>query len=298
MEDKRIDVVKLKSYAKINLYLDIGSKLKDGYHNIETIIQTVDLYDEIIMKSLNEPVLFIDCDHPEVPTDNKSIMYKAAAQLLANTGRGLKIILKKNIPLSSGLGGGSSNVASIMIGINKLFSLKISESLLIDMAAKFGMDIPFFIIRGTVLAQGRGEKIAPLSPVCPSIPLILINPGIKVSTEWAYRLFDQLSDNKMKQVLGLTHLLKKNGAIRPSEIYKIVYNRFDAVLDEEYPVVKEIKNRLKSLGAVAVALSGSGSTVYGLFEEHVCRDVAYQKIKGEYPFTYRTRTVQARKVIF
>lgn len=298
MEDKTINVLKLKSYAKINLYLDIGSRLKDGYHNIETIIQTVGLYDELFMKPLNEPVLFIDCDHPEVPTDNKSIMYKAAAQLIANTGRGLKIFLKKNIPLSSGLGGGSSNVASIMIGINRLFSLKISKSRLIDMAAKFGMDIPFFIMRGTVLAQGKGELIVSLPPVFPSIPLILVNPGIKVSTEWAYRLFDRLSDNRVKRVSGLANFLKKSEVISPSEIYKTIYNRFDTVLNEEYPVVKEIKNRLRSLGAAAVALSGSGPTVYGLFEKRVYRDEAYQKIKGEYPFTYRTRTVQARKVVF
>ena len=298
MEDNKADTLKLKSYAKINLYLNIGQKLNDGYHNIETIIQTVDLYDEIFLEPIKKPDIHIECNNPEVPTEKKSVMYQAVVMLIANTGKGIRMVLNKNIPIASGLGGGSSNIAAIMVGINKIFNLKLSKAQLIDMAAKFGMDVPFFITRGTVLAQGRGELIVPLPSVCPSIPLILINPGIKTQTEWAYQLFDQLSDSNKEQVPSVSHFLNEKKVIKPSEIQQIVYNSFDAILSKEYPIIENIKNRLKNLGASAVALSGSGPTVYGLFEKQGCRDKAYKNIKEEYPFVYRTRTIQAHKIVF
>lgn len=298
MENNTSDTLKLKSYAKINLYLSIGQKLNNGYHNIETILQTVDLYDEISLEPIKKPDIYIECNNPEVPTGKKSVMYQAVAMLVANTGKGIRVILNKNIPIASGLGGGSSNIAAIMVGINKIFNLKLSKVQLINMAAEFGMDVPFFITRGTVLAQGRGELIVPLSSVYPPVPLILINPGIKIKSEYAYQLFDQLSDSNKEQAPSVSHFLYKKEAIKPSEIQQVVYNSFDAILSKEYPIIKNIKNRLKNSGASAVALSGSGPTVYGLFEKQGYRDKVYENIREEYPFVYRTCTTQAHKIVF
>ncbi|NLL61371.1 MAG: 4-(cytidine 5'-diphospho)-2-C-methyl-D-erythritol kinase [Candidatus Atribacteria bacterium] len=298
MENNTSDTLKLKSYAKINLYLSIGQKLNNGYHNIETILQTVDLYDEISLEPIKKPDIYIECNNPEVPTGKKSVMYQAVAMLVANTGKGIRVILNKNIPIASGLGGGSSNIAAIMVGINKIFNLKLSKVQLINMAAEFGMDVPFFITRGTVLAQGRGELIVPLSSVYPPVPLILINPGIKIKSEYAYQLFDQLSDSNKEQAPSVSHFLNKKEAIKPSEIQQVVYNSFDAILSKEYPIIKNIKNRLKNSGASAVALSGSGPTVYGLFEKQGYRDKVYENIREEYPFVYRTCTTQAHKIVF
>ncbi|HOF03072.1 MAG TPA: 4-(cytidine 5'-diphospho)-2-C-methyl-D-erythritol kinase [Atribacterota bacterium] len=291
-------VLKLKSYAKINLYLDIGPKLDDGYHRIDTIMQTVNLYDELFLEPIKTQGIFIQCNDREVPVDKNSIIYRTAEMLLANTKKGIKVFLNKRIPIASGLGGGSSNIATILIGINKLFKLSLDRSHLTDIAANLGIDIPFFIIRGTVLARGRGEQIFPLKPIHPSLPLILVNPGIKILTKWAYHLYDQSFDKSNKPIKKISHYLKKKEAIKPIEIYQTIYNSFDSVMIKEYPVIEQIKNMLKDLGAIAATISGSGSTVYGVFAERKQRDKCYSIIKDKYPFVYRTRTVQARNIIF
>lgn len=291
-------VLKLKSYAKINLYLDIGPKLDDGYHSIDTIMQTVNLYDELYLEPIKTQGIFIHCNDREVPVDKNSIIYRTVEMLLANTKKGIKVFLNKRIPIASGLGGGSSNIATILIGINKLFKLSLDRSHLTDIAANLGIDIPFFIIRGTVLARGRGEQIFPLKPIHPSLPLILVNPGIKILTKWAYHLYDQSFDNGNKPLKKISHYLKKKEVIKPIEIYQTIYNSFDSVMIREYPIIEQIKNILKDLGAIAATISGSGSTVYGVFAERRQRDKCYSIIKDKYSFVYRTRTVQARKIIF
>jgi 4-diphosphocytidyl-2-C-methyl-D-erythritol kinase len=290
------NILKLKSYAKINLYLNIERKSRNGYHNIENIMQTIDLYDDIYLKQTDNPGIFIKCNNPEVPIGNNSIIYKVTEILMKNINKGIKISINKRIPLAAGLGGGSSNVGTILIGLCKLFNLKIDSSQLIAISTKFGMDIPFFIVRGTIFARGRGELIVPLKPIFPSIPLILINPGIKIPTKWAYHLFDKLIGNNDKTTLDISSLLNKKEEIKPTEICRIIYNSFDAVLSKEYPIIEQMKNRLKSLGSAAVNLSGSGPTVYGIFKQQKEMVQAFHKIKDEYPFVCKTRTVQADRI--
>ncbi len=290
--------INLKSYAKINLYLDIGEKLNNGYHSIETIFQTINLFDEIYLEKLYKPILQLKCNHPEVPVKEDSIMYKAIKSIIKDRNMGLAVSIYKNIPLASGLGGGSSNIATILLGVCKLFHLKISLSQLTVLISKFGMDMPFFIRRGTVYARGRGEILFPLLPIDPPIHLILINPGIKLSTKWAYQIFDEETREVPKKPhLSIDCFLKQKKVIQLNNIQKITYNHFEKLLSKRYPVINEMINKLKQEGALVATLSGSGPTVYGVFESKPKADEAYHKIKDKYPFVYKTNTVRADNII-
>lgn len=290
--------INLKSYAKINLHLDIGEKLNNGYHYIETIFQTINLFDEIYLKKLDKPIVQLKCNHPEVPVKEDSIMYKAIKSIIKDRNMGLAVSIYKNIPLASGLGGGSSNIATILLGICKLFHLKISLSQLTVLVSQFGMDIPFFIRRGTVYARGRGEILFPLIPIDPPIHLVLINPGRKISTKWAYQIFDEEPTEVLKKPhLSIDSFLNQKKAIQLNDIQEITYNHFEKLLSKRYPFINQMINKLKQEGAVVASLSGSGPTVYGVFENKLKADKAYLKIKDNYPFVYKTNTVRADNII-
>ena len=291
------NVLKLKSYAKVNLCLKIFHRSDDGYHNIESIMQTIDLFDEINLKQTDKPGIFIECDNPEVPTDKDSIVYKAAEVLMNNINKGIDISIKKRIPIASGLGGGSSNVATVLKGICRLFNLPLSPAQLISIATNFGMDTPFFILGGTAFARGRGELVSPLPTIYPPIPLILINPGIKVSTKWAYQLYDKSINKINKNVKSITdfaYLLNRSEIIKPAEIHGLIYNSFDSILSQKFPIIEKIKNRLKKLGSITATISGSGPTIYGIFERTNDMVRVYNEIKGEYPLVYQVHTVEAQ----
>jgi len=288
------NVLKLKSYAKVNLYLKIGHRTGDGYHNIESIMQTIDLFDEINLKQTDRPGIFIECDNPEVPTDKNSIIYKAAEILMNNINKGINISIKKHIPVASGLGGGSSNVATVLKGICRIFNLPLSPARLLNIATNFGMDTPFFILGGTAFARGRGELVSPLPAIYPPIPLILINPEIKVSTKWAYQLYDKSIDKNVKSIADFSYLLNRSEIIKPVEIYSLIYNSFDLILSQKFPVIEKIKNRLKKLGSITATISGSGPTIYGIFERKNDMVRVYNEIKDEYPLVYQAYTIGAQ----
>lgn len=290
-------MVHLRSYAKINLYLDIGKKLTNGYHLIDTILQTINLFDEITIKKLDDPIIQLECNNVEVPTGKDSIVYQAAETLMKGKNRGLAISIHKNIPIASGLGGGSSNIATILMGICKLFRLEIDSTQLMELAAHFGMDVPFFIRRGTVYAQGRGEILLPLIPIEPPVHLVLINPGTKISTKWAYQFFDQdLKEDHRKPSLDIQHFISRSNPIHLQEIKQIMYNRFELIISQKFPIIFEIKKQLNELGALATTLSGSGLTVYGIFENKYKADEVYHKLKDQYFFVFNTSTIKAGSV--
>ncbi len=290
------NVLKLKSYAKVNLYLNIGNRGNDGYHYIESIMQTINLFDEISLKQIDNPDILIECDNLEVPTDKNSIVYKATEILMRNIDKGIAIYIKKRIPIASGLGGGSSNVATVLKGICKLFHLPLNSAQLLNIATNFGMDIPFFIMGGTAFTKGRGELISPLPPISPPIPLIIINPGIKISTKWAYQFYDKMIDKNVKNITNITHFLNSNKNIKPIGIYDTIYNSFDSILSEKYPIINQIKNRLKTLGSRAVTVSGSGSSVFGIFKSKKGMIKVYNEIKDEYPFVFKTHTINSEDI--
>ena len=279
----------LNSYAKINLYLKIGKKLKSGYHNIQSVMQPVQLHDNISFDKLNEDLIIVQSNNPDLESKG-NLAYKAASLLKDNfkVKEGVRINIEKTIPMSAGLGGGSSNAANTLVTLNKMWDLNLPQKKLIEFGAEIGSDVPFFIAGKTALVEGIGDKIKLLRKSI-SMNIVLVNPGIKVSTSWAYKHFDK---NKSKSIS------KKNikdliNAINKKDIKKIsenIYNDFDALIEKKYKIITEIKTNFKKFGALNSLVSGSGPTVIGLFESIYTAREAYFKLKDVYPFVFLTKT--------
>ncbi len=281
----------LQSHAKVNLFLKIGKKLKSGYHNIQSVMQPIQLHDNISFEKLDEDVIIVQSNNPDLE-GNANLAYKAAL-LLKNKFRvkeGIKIHIEKNIPMSAGLGGGSSNAANTLIMLNKLWGLKIPQNKLVDIGVGIGSDVPFFIVGKTALVEGIGDKIKPLRKSI-SLNIVLVNPGIKVSTSWAYRQFDKSKSNlrsgNKKDIKGLISAINRKDIKKISEN---VYNDFDAMIGKKHKITKDIKANFRKFGALESTLSGSGPTVIGLFDSIYTAREAYFKLKDLYPFVYLTKT--------
>jgi 4-diphosphocytidyl-2-C-methyl-D-erythritol kinase len=279
----------LDSNAKINLYLKIGKKLKNKYHNIQSVMQPIQLHDDISFEKLNEDVIIVQSNNPDLESKG-NLAYKAASLLKDTFGtkEGVKINVDKSVPISAGLGGGSSNAANTLVNLNKLWDLKASQKKLISVGAEIGSDVPFFIEGQTALVEGIGDKIKLLRKSI-SLNIVLVNPGIKVSTSWAYKQFDK---NKLKSA-NKANIKELLNAINKKDVKKIsenLYNDFDPIIEKKYAITKEIKTNLRKFGALNSLVSGSGPTVFGVFDSIYPAREAYFKLKDMYPFVYLTKT--------
>ena len=265
----------LKSYAKLNLYLSVLNKRKDNYHNIETLFERIDLHDTITLKKLPGKTIKIVSDHPAVPADTSNLCYKSAKLLQDSCGvnYGVEIKIAKRIPVAAGLGGGSSNAACTLIGLNNLWRLRLSEDKLARLGRLIGADVPFFIMNTPfAIAAGRGDKIKPL-PRLKKARLwhILAVPGFEVSTPLIYKEWDSRC---LRNKRGKPSLTKPFGDVKllPSAIIgnklfcrpDLLYNGLEEATIRLYPEVKRIKERLIDLGVLAVRMSGSGPAVFGV----------------------------------
>lgn len=254
--------LRIHSYAKINVALAVLGKRPDGYHNIQTIFQSIDLHDELEFH-LSER-MEIQCENlPGVQKEN-NLIWKAADTLSRTVpgNRGAFITLKKRIPAGAGLGGGSSNAAATLLGLCKLWQIDCSESALLALAAGLGSDVPFFLRGGTVLGSGRGEILNPL-PDMPFEHLVVLFPGVHVSTSEAYRslnlgLTSATEDNRIHRFCS--QMQKKSNSYLAG-----IFNDFEASVLSAYPPIREAGDFLRRQGAEAVMLSGSGSAVFGFF---------------------------------
>jgi 4-diphosphocytidyl-2-C-methyl-D-erythritol kinase len=282
--------VEIDSYSKINLTLNILGKRRDGYHNIETIMQSVNLADRVFIRKEKEGVK-IKCTHPRVPIDTQSLTYRSAEKILNRyrIKKGVKIEIDKKIPLASGMAGGSANSASILVGINKLFALNLSNKDLREIGEELGMDVPFCIQNGTALAYHRGEKVTPLPPINPPLWIIIINPGFKISSEWAYNNIDldQIKREKNNTKAMLKAL--KEGELE--EIAKNLFNSFEGLIIKKYPEIGKIKDRLIEESALGALMSGSGPTVFGIAQNKEQALKIYKKLKSEYKSIWVVHTV-------
>jgi len=242
--------IKLKANAKINLFLDILNKRKDGYHNIRTIFQEISLTDEIYVREIKNGIK-IFCAHPKVPTNKTNLVYKAADLLKKHSGikKGILIKIKKNIPVGGGLGGGSSDAAAVLKGLNKLWNLKLTKNQLAGIGKKIGADVPFFIYGGRCLGEGIGAQLTPLK-IRKTEWYVLVKPPFEISTKNAYAY------------LRLTKTRKTD------KIKKCV-NRLEDVVIPLYPEIKKIKDLLTESGAEFSLMSGSGSCVFGFVKNKI-----------------------------
>jgi len=282
--------IEIDSYSKINLTLNILGKRRDGYHNIETIMQSINLADRIFIKEEKEGIK-IKCSHPLVPVDTQSLTYRSAEKILNRyrIKKGVKIEIDKKIPLASGMAGGSANSASILVGINKLFALNLSNKVLREIGEELGMDIPFCIQNGTALAYHKGEKVTPLPPINPPLWTIIINPGFEIPTKWAYNNLDLgLIKREKNNNIAMLKALKKGGL---EGIAKNLFNSFEELIIKRYPEIGKIKVRLIEEGAMGALMSGSGPTVFGIAQDKEQALKIYEKLKLEYKSIWAVQTV-------
>ncbi|MEQ8187955.1 MAG: 4-(cytidine 5'-diphospho)-2-C-methyl-D-erythritol kinase [Candidatus Eremiobacterota bacterium] len=249
-----------KAYAKVNLFLEIIKKRSDGYHEIRTVFQTISLADELILEKTEEGIT-INCKDSNVPVNENNLIYKAVKLIKEISGynKGINIILKKNIPIAAGLGGGSSDGAATIRGLNKLLRLNLTPSEMLQIAATTGSDVPFLLEGGTVLAEGKGEKLVTFLPT-PDLYIVVIKPDISVSTEWAYKQWKP----GIKQCVNVENFIRNINSLTGKNL---LFNSFEGIIEKHYPVIKTIKEKLDMMGVKDNLLSGSGSSVFALTKE-------------------------------
>ncbi|WP_297435316.1 4-(cytidine 5'-diphospho)-2-C-methyl-D-erythritol kinase [uncultured Clostridium sp.] len=283
--------MKRKAYAKINIALDAVGKREDGYHLLRMIMQTVDIYDEIELKKNNTNKINVTTDKYYLPTDEKNLAFKAAKLFKDTYGikDGVDISIKKNIPVSAGMAGGSSDAATVLFLMNKVFNKNISKTSLEKLAVKIGADVPYCIDGGTALCEGIGEKITKLKPFKDKI-LIVVKPNFGVSTKDIYRDLDITKIHKHADIDGIIRCMGRD------ELYGVstrMRNVLENVTIKKHRVIREIKDEMRNAGAVGTMMSGSGPTVFGFFEDMLVAQKAYDRMKSLYSHNdvFITRTI-------
>lgn len=272
----------LPAPAKVNLFLRILGKRKDGYHEVLSLMQPVSLYDHVTVTVSEGAGVTAGSSNPAVPKDSENIAFKAAALFLKEAGldKRVNIWLDKRIPVGAGLGGGSSDAAAVLKGLNTLSGAPFDNVRLKDIGALIGSDVPFFIQCRPAIASGRGEALAKVS--LQSYHYILINPGFEVSTAWAYGNFDLTKSNKDNNLLYSEEAFGGVDAIKG-----LLVNDLEAVTSARHPAIGGMKKTLKDSGAVASLMSGSGPTVFGIYSNRIDRDRAFKLLESglKDPFT-------------
>ena len=269
--------MKIKAYAKINLLLDITGKRCNGYHDIATVMQTIDLYDTVYVDIVSKSGIEITCTADNIPTDQTNIAYKAAEMLIEefHIEEGVHITLNKHIQVAAGMAGGSSNAAAVLFGMNKMFDLKLTQTELMERGVKLGADVPYCIMRGTVLAEGIGEELTTLTPM-PKCFVLIAKPPISVSTKVVYEALDSKELVEHPDIDGLIEGLEKRDL---KTIASCMGNVLEDVTIPMHPVIEEIKQEMKNAGALNAMMSGSGPTVFGLFETKAAARKAQDRIR-------------------
>ena len=266
--------IKLKARAKINLGLDVVRKREDGYHEVRMIMQMINLYDKITLRQRTEPGLTVSTNLSYLPVNEDNLVYRAAKLLMDEfqVSGGLEIVLQKYIPVAAGMAGGSSDAAAVMVGVNRMFHLGLSKKQLMERGVKIGADVPFCIMRGTALAEGIGEKLTTL-PAMPHCSLVIAKPKVHVSTKFVYGNLKADEITEHPDIDGQVQALRDNDL---EQIVAKMGNVLETVTIPAYPVIDKIKQTMIRHGAMGAMMSGSGPTVFGVFEreeqaKEVCR---------------------------
>lgn len=269
--------MKLRAYAKINLGLDVLRRREDGYHEVRMIMQTIQMYDQLDMIKTDEPGIHLTTNLSFIPTDESNLVYKAAKLLMDRyqITKGVKIHLNKVIPVAAGMAGGSSDAAATLVGLNKLFELGLTKEQLMELGVQIGADVPYCVMRGTALAEGIGEKLTPLAPA-PDCYILIGKPAISVSTPFVYKNLKLNEETVHPDIDGMIQAIEKQ------DLYGITArmgNVLESVTIGAFPEIEAIKNHMKEHGAVNAMMSGSGPTVFGIFDSKEKAELAYQQLK-------------------
>lgn len=281
--------LQLRAYGKINLGLDVVRKREDGYHELRMIMQTVGLYDELKMKVIPEDEIRLSVNLSFLPTNENNLICKAIAMLKQEFGiqEGIEARLEKRIPVAAGMAGGSSDAAAALVGMNRLFRLGLSKKQLMEYGVRLGADVPYCVMRGTALSEGIGEILTPLPPM-PSCYILLAKPGISVSTKYVYQNLkaNELTDHP--DIDGIVDSLK-NGDLQG--ICDRLGNVLETVTIKDHPMIDEIKTFLIEQGASGALMSGSGPTIFGIFQEKSTARKALENMR-QFPFIKQAYVVE------
>ena len=279
-----------KAYAKINLGLDVVRRRLDGYHEVKMIMQTISLHDELRFEETGgKEIILVSNDNPLLPEDAKdNLIYKAAECIRREYGidRGVKITLQKNIPIAAGMAGGSTDAAAVFHGLNELWQLSMSREKMQELSVKLGADIPYCIMGGTALSEGIGEILTPL-PAPPHAYILIAKPNISVSTKEVYKALKADQIGHHPDIDGMLECIRR-GELRG--VAERMENVLESVTAPAYPVIGELEKAMKEAGALAAIMSGSGPTVFGIFDDEgkaaACRETLGEKIPARLFLTH------------
>lgn len=280
--------MKIKAYGKVNISLDVVGKREDGYHLLSMIMQNIDLYDEIEVEK-QECGIILECNKSYVPVDNRNLSYKAAEIFKERYDivDGVKINIEKNIPVSAGLAGGSTDAAAVLKVMNKLFNVNATEEELMELGLKLGADIPYCIHGGTALCEGIGEIITPIKPFIDKI-VVLVKPAFGVSTKEVYKNFNL---EKVKQHPKTAEIIN---AIENDDLNFVASNMknlLENVTLRKHKILIKIKEEMNACGAINSMMSGSGPTVFAFFDDMLKAQRCFEKMKKKYSDVFITRTI-------
>lgn len=276
-----MDKLELKALGKINLGLDILGRRENGYHDVRMVMQTVYLYDRVTLEKTREPGIEISTNLSYLPVNENNIAYKAAELLRGEFGirEGIRITLEKHIPVAAGMAGGSSNAAAVLFGMNRMFGLGLSEEGLKERGVTLGADVPYCIMRGTVLAEGIGEILTPLPPL-PKCYVLIAKPPLSASTRTVYEKIDREDIKSHPDIDGILAGLQEGDL---QQVAGSMGNVLEQVMLEEHPVLQRIKDVMIGAGALNAMMSGSGPTVFGIFTSRGRARAAAARLKRQTP---------------
>ncbi|WP_290462527.1 4-(cytidine 5'-diphospho)-2-C-methyl-D-erythritol kinase [Acutalibacter muris] len=268
--------MKINAYGKINLTLDVVGRREDGYHLLDTVMQTISVWDELEIQHSRQPGVHLQCNRESLPTDSKNTAFRAAKFFLEDRGlqnEGVYIFIKKHIPSRSGMGGGSADAAAVLRGLNEMYETKLSAEKLMELGAKVGADVPFCVIGGAARCTGTGAQVEPIVPM-PECWLVVCKPPTGMSTPRAYALLDQYP---LSSIQATPRMLEAMAVGSLKRIGRSLANRFDETL--RMAPVRALKRAMTDAGALGAMMTGSGSSVYGIFEtEQRAREAMEQMV--------------------
>ena len=273
-----MDTIRLKARAKINLGLDVVRRREDGYHEVKMVMQMLRLYDQIDIEKTQESGIFVRSNLSFLPTDERNIAYKAAKVMIDQFGleQGVIIRIEKHIPVAAGMAGGSTDCAAVLYGMNKLFGLRLNQKKLRELGVKLGADVPYCLMRQTALSEGIGEILTPISPL-QDCPILIAKPSVSVSTRHVYEHLKLDEQTMHPDIDGIVT------ALADGDLYGVtdrMANVLETVTVPEHPVIDEIKKQMMASGAVNALMSGSGPTVFGIFDDEEKAKIACEDMKA------------------
>lgn len=268
--------MKLKAFGKLNLGLDVVRKRPDGYHEVKMVMQTVGVFDRLELKEARHKGIHVSTNLHFLPNDENNLVYKAAKLLMDEKGiqEGLSIHLEKHIPVAAGMAGGSSDAAAVLVGVNKMFGLGFSMKELMERGVKIGADVPYCVMRGTALSEGIGEILTPLPPL-PPCHILVAKPPVSISTKFVY---DNLHVDTLREHPDIDGMVQAVQCADLAEITGRMGNVLETVTEKKYPVIAQLKEDMLRHGALGALMSGSGPTVFGIFDEEKAAQAAYDNL--------------------